>query len=422
MRTSWGMLLVIGLVVSAGARGQGDADKSAGKLFASAQGLLKEGKADEALGAIKKALELEPKNEGYLLFASNAARIASKFAEGIQFAQQAVKLNDQSAVAHALVAFNAVKDHDLDLCRAACKKALALSPQSLDAEGYRELVLLNELVGVRKLKFSWPLNPRKGVARQGSYPVVVPPEKIKGQAATYEVTGAKSFKTVTQGLNSVLLLVPAASQTIDLVLNVTVDPYSYKSDLENYKKMALPATVQPFLGPSEAINPKSATLKKIVKDLKDDNPITTVKNILAWQKKHLKYTYDEKATNKADFTSVDQVVERGEGECRAWSTLFCGLCRAAGVPARHFWGLVLIVPDAKNPKGSISGHVWAEVYITGAGWVPVDPQDASLFGFLPNTYVRIFTDMSRGKSSVDNLPLFNLLSMGREGFRFEAVR
>jgi hypothetical protein len=416
------MLLVIGLVLPGAARGQDDASKDSAKLFAKAQELLKDAGPDQALVAVKKALALEPRNERYLIFASNTARLANKFAEGVDFAQQAVKVNDQLAVSHALLAFNACKDHDLELCRSACKKALALSPQSLDPESYRELQILNELVGVRKLKLSWPLNPRKGLARQGSFVVAVPPDKIKGQSAKYEVTGARSFKAATQGLNNVLQVVPQANQTIDLVLQVTVDPCSYKADLAKYQKKPIPATVKSYLGPSEGINPKSATLKKLAKELKDDNPITTVKNIMAWQKKHLKYTYDEKATTKADFDSVDQIVERGEGECRAWATLFTGLCRAAGVPARHFWGLILIVPDAKNPQGSISGHCWAEVYITGAGWVPVDPQDATMFGFLPNTYVRIFTDMSRAKGSLDNLPLYNLLSMGREGFRFETIR
>jgi len=418
----WCLLLLIGLVIAAGARGQDKADSDPVKLFAIAQELAKDVKLDEALGTIKKAIALDPKNDRYLALASNVARLAGKYAEGVQFAEQAIKINDQVAAYQALLAFNACKDRDMDLCRDACKKALALSPQSLDQESYRELLLLNHLVGLRKLKFSWPLDPRKGLARSGSYPLAVPPEQMKGQSATYEITGARSFKAVKQGDNSVLLLVPEPKQDIELVLTVTVEPYNYKKELANYEKKPIPRDIQPFLGPSEAINPKSAVLTKIVKDLKSDSAITTVQNILDWQKKHLKYTHDEKATNKSDFASVDEVVKRGAGECRAWSTLFTGLCRAAGVPARHLWGLILLVPDEKNPKGGIRSHVWAEVYLTGAGWVPVDPQDANLFGFLPNTYVRIYIDMRRSKTSLENLPVLNLLAMGSEGFRFESLK
>jgi transglutaminase-like putative cysteine protease len=275
---------------------------------------------------------------------------------------------------------------------------------------------------VRKLRFSWPLDPKKGLARSGAYPVAVPPEKTRGQSSTYEVSGAKSFKLTRQGDNSVLQVVPRQDQSIDLVLNVTIDPYNYKKELEKFTKKPIPKDIQPFLGPSPTINPKSATLTAIVKDLKDPSPITTINNILAWQKEHLKYKLDEKATKKADFDSVDEIVKRGEGECRAWSTLFTGLCRAAGVPARHLWGMILLVPDEKNPKGGIRSHVWAEVYLSGAGWIPVDPQDPNLFGFLPNTYVRLFVDTRRVKTSLDNLPVLNLLSMGNDGFHFESVK
>jgi len=418
----WWWLLAIGLVVPAATRGQDNTDKDPARQFADAQEFLKNDKPGEALDSIKKALDQDPKNERYLAFASNAARLAGKYALGVQFAEQAIKINDQVAAYHVLLAFNACRDRDLDLCRAACKKALALSAQSLDQESYRELLLLNDLVRVRKLKFSWPLNAKKGLARKGSYPVAVPPEKIKGQSATYDVTGARSFKVAKEGVNSVLQVVPDPKQDMDLILQVTLDPYNYKPEFTKYKKAPIPRDIQTFLGPSEAINPKSVTLTTIVKDLKDDSAIITVENILAWQKKNLKYKLDEKATNKSDFDSVDEVVKRGEGECRAWSTLFTGLCRAAGVPARHFWGMILLVPDDKNPKGGIRSHVWAEVYLTGAGWVPVDPQDPNLFGFLPNTYVRMYMDMRRSKTSLDNLPVLNLLSMGSEGFRFESVK
>jgi transglutaminase-like putative cysteine protease len=53
------------------------------------------------------------------------------------------------------------------------------------------------------------------------------------------------------------------------------------------------------------------------------------------------------------------------GECGDYSALFVALCRAAKVPARTqvgFW--------AVNER---SMHVWAEFYLPGIGWLPVDP-------------------------------------------------
>jgi transglutaminase-like putative cysteine protease len=70
------------------------------------------------------------------------------------------------------------------------------------------------------------------------------------------------------------------------------------------------------------------------------------------------------------------------GKCADLNALFVGLCRAAGIPARDVYGLRV----ARSEKGLRSlglssddatraQHCRAEVYLTGFGWVPVDPAD-----------------------------------------------
>lgn len=59
----------------------------------------------------------------------------------------------------------------------------------------------------------------------------------------------------------------------------------------------------------------------------------------------------------------------GEGDCSEYAELYIALCRAAGVPARFIHG---ITPQAPG-EGTTSLHGWAEVYLPGTGWVPVDP-------------------------------------------------
>jgi len=54
------------------------------------------------------------------------------------------------------------------------------------------------------------------------------------------------------------------------------------------------------------------------------------------------------------------------GDCGQFSALFVAWCRAVGIPAREVVGALVHV-DAMNP------HVWAEFYLEGVGWVPVDP-------------------------------------------------
>jgi transglutaminase-like putative cysteine protease len=70
------------------------------------------------------------------------------------------------------------------------------------------------------------------------------------------------------------------------------------------------------------------------------------------------------------------------GKCADLNALFVGLARAAGVPARDVYGIRV----AKSEMGykslgtssetvTKSQHCRAEAYLSGYGWVPVDPAD-----------------------------------------------
>jgi transglutaminase-like putative cysteine protease len=64
---------------------------------------------------------------------------------------------------------------------------------------------------------------------------------------------------------------------------------------------------------------------------------------------------------------------RPGGKCTDISSVFVALCRAAGVPAREVFGLRL----GKQTEQDITTwqHCWAEFFLPGHGWVPVDPAD-----------------------------------------------
>jgi len=65
------------------------------------------------------------------------------------------------------------------------------------------------------------------------------------------------------------------------------------------------------------------------------------------------------------------------GVCIHFARLFVALARAAGIPARVVEGV-----DAGGPPTEM--HAYAEVYIPGYGWLPVEPQASSrLLGFVP---------------------------------------
>jgi transglutaminase-like putative cysteine protease len=62
------------------------------------------------------------------------------------------------------------------------------------------------------------------------------------------------------------------------------------------------------------------------------------------------------------------------GNCTDFHALFIGLNRAVGVPARFAIGFPL---PPERGEGNVSGyHCWAEFYLKGYGWVPVDASEA----------------------------------------------
>lgn len=61
------------------------------------------------------------------------------------------------------------------------------------------------------------------------------------------------------------------------------------------------------------------------------------------------------------------------GNCTDFHSLFMSLARAKGIPARFVIGFPLTGID-----GTVTGyHCWAEFYVKGKGWIPVDASDAS---------------------------------------------
>jgi len=70
------------------------------------------------------------------------------------------------------------------------------------------------------------------------------------------------------------------------------------------------------------------------------------------------------------------------GKCADLNALYVGLARAAGLPARDVYGIRVAKSQrgfkslgASSEKITKAQHCRAEVYLTGCGWVPVDPAD-----------------------------------------------
>ncbi len=83
--------------------------------------------------------------------------------------------------------------------------------------------------------------------------------------------------------------------------------------------------------------------------------------------------YRDPNTRGCGTGDVCALLQKPGGKCTDISSVYIALCRAAGVPAREIFGLRL----GKKPEEDITAyqHCWAEFYMPGYGWVPVDPAD-----------------------------------------------
>lgn len=83
--------------------------------------------------------------------------------------------------------------------------------------------------------------------------------------------------------------------------------------------------------------------------------------------------YRDPKTNGCGAGDVCSLLLTPGGKCTDIHSVFVSLCRAAEVPAREVFGIRLGKEDVVDI--SQWQHCWAEFYLPGYGWVPVDPAD-----------------------------------------------
>ncbi len=121
------------------------------------------------------------------------------------------------------------------------------------------------------------------------------------------------------------------------------------------------------------------TSDKIVAGAKTD--IEKARAIYEWV---VDNTFRDAKTRGCGIGDIAAMLKTGNlgGKCADLNALYVGLARAAGLPARDVYG-IRVAPSKFGYKSLGAGseiitkaqHCRAEVYLSGFGWVPVDPAD-----------------------------------------------
>jgi hypothetical protein len=173
----------------------------------------------------------------------------------------------------------------------------------------------------------------------------------------------------------------------------TIHPVS--TDLENGDGASLTAEQVQSLMAGTSFWPTSdatvqAAMKEAVGTAKSDSE--KIQSVWRWVRDNIKYS----GPPGTRYGTV-KVLEQRFGRCWDKADVFVTLCRASGVPAREVAGWLV------DESGG-AGHVWAQAYLAGKGWVSVDctsdrvgagsdylPFFATFDGAMPILYVKMPT-------------------------------
>jgi transglutaminase-like putative cysteine protease len=158
---------------------------------------------------------------------------------------------------------------------------------------------------------------------------------------------------------------PKKNTTENLILSFDLTAYETITNID-------PTAVQPYNTNSDEYKRFTAAEKYIESD---DPKIIQLANKLAGDETNpylQAYSFYSYIVNNAQYKLLGQglngakyLMDKGNGECGDYSALFIALSRAKGIPARPVVGYWAI-------SGNDQTHVWAEFYLEGIGWIPVD--------------------------------------------------
>ena len=192
------------------------------------------------------------------------------------------------------------------------------------------------------------------LARDASVPVWIPLAGSDGRQQIEILQISEGQELVDQRGNKSLFATVVPRQVLSYEAKITLHDFDYRRD-----RLDLPGPSPADLAPAPLI-PLSEPIRIKASELSaGKDPEAAARAIFAFVRDHVSY-------RRAPRRGAQTALEFGQGDCGEYAVLFCALCRAAGIPARPVYGYIA----APAWRG---WHAWAECWLEGYGWVPVDP-------------------------------------------------
>ena len=231
-------------------------------------------------------------------------------------------------------------------------------------EGLEALSVPRGLLPVNgTLKLWVPLPVESGSQTNVTIISVEPARYVKSMTGAGADIGLAYLEIPLGEINDPLLNVTARFRFVQHSQHFTIDPAlvkPYNTSDPGYRK---------YTAPGENIVTTSEMKKKAQEIVGNEtNPYLQAQKIY-WSVVDT-HPYSHAPHLLLEMTKVPRstyVLETGIGDCGAQSQYFAALCRSLGIPARVPVGYQMITRG--TPPGT---HVWAEYYLEGYGWIPVD--------------------------------------------------
>ena len=176
---------------------------------------------------------------------------------------------------------------------------------------------------------------------------------------------------------------PTPAQSVagyDVTLKFEVMRHEFRKDLSAVKSPAMRPTTRKnepmlarYLQPDKMV-PLNARIVELAREQTEgaSEPLEKARRIYTYVASTMRYDKSGEGWGRGD---AIWACDSKRGNCTDFHSVLIGMMRASQIPARFAIGFPL--PEGKN-EGEIPGyHCWAEFYLDGTGWVPVDASEAS---------------------------------------------